>query len=726
MANYVLTNGVDNVTGTAEDDVVDIGTGTLNPGDMLDGGNGADDKIIPASGLGGGPYNFSSASITNWEVLDVTAIDFSNLVFSVGQFAQFQTLLFDPFNSSVGLKFADSGIVDLAGKSVSGSIGSIEGTGGALTIKIAKSYFDYYDGLLKGNGRGSDTLQLAGEAGTSSYGFQGVTFSGDKWNLVGTAADESVSLNINQISKFLLIDGGAGSNDELFLDGFDSISPSFVWPSSVQIVGWEKLRVDFSDLTIASADLAVFDEISGGFLGDLTIADGSAFTVDLSQKTFGGFGTIDSGTAGGTFKIAGSTFRHVGGLVAAAPTTIELAGPNKTIYRLNDLTSVTGDWSIAGSGGDDNVLLRGDAQGKNAFKGIDGGSGFDTLTLSDAAFEGGVFDLSNTALQGVEKILLASVIGTTVTVADFAQAQLLDGRVSDSDKAVVLGATLSATEREALFAKGIEEVVTGGQSYVADAAITPVNSAPETLALSRQSVFELERKGIIVGAIATQDPDQGETFTYTLVDSAEGRFALDGNNLVVANGVALDFEQAKSHQVTIQVEDAAKNVLTQTFAISVGNVTLEVTGGSAFNDKIVGGTGRDNLAGGLGNDVLNGGAGIDTLAGGKGKDIFVFSTKLSKTNIDTVKDFSVVDDVIHLDNAVMKALGSGSSATPVKLKAAAFHAGSTAGDASDRVIYDKATGALYYDADGTGSLAQMQIAKLAKGLGLTAADFFVI
>jgi Ca2+-binding RTX toxin-like protein len=52
--------------------------------------------------------------------------------------------------------------------------------------------------------------------------------------------------------------------------------------------------------------------------------------------------------------------------------------------------------------------------------------------------------------------------------------------------------------------------------------------------------------------------------------------------------------------------------------------------------------------------------------------------------------------------------------------------GSKAGDASDRVIYDKSTGALWYDADGSGGAAQMQIAKLAKGLAITAADFFVI
>ena len=53
--------------------------------------------------------------------------------------------------------------------------------------------------------------------------------------------------------------------------------------------------------------------------------------------------------------------------------------------------------------------------------------------------------------------------------------------------------------------------------------------------------------------------------------------------------------------------------------------------------------------------------------------------------------------------------------------------GGGAGDgAEDRIVYDKATGALFYDADGTGGAAQIRFATLAKGLKMTYADFFVI
>ena len=52
--------------------------------------------------------------------------------------------------------------------------------------------------------------------------------------------------------------------------------------------------------------------------------------------------------------------------------------------------------------------------------------------------------------------------------------------------------------------------------------------------------------------------------------------------------------------------------------------------------------------------------------------------------------------------------------------------GTSAQDADDRIIYDAATGQLYYDADGSGSGAQVLFATLNANLSLTASDFTVI
>src|SRR5262249_43470055 len=130
--------------------------------------------------------------------------------------------------------------------------------------------------------------------------------------------------------------------------------------------------------------------------------------------------------------------------------------------------------------------------------------------------------------------------------------------------------------------------------------------------------------------------------------------------------------------------------------------------------------GDDTLIGGAGSDVLNGGLGADILSTGAGADKVLFNTTLGAGNVDQVLDFSVASDTFQLDNAVFAALAVGA------LPAAAFVIGAEAVDAGDRIIYDSATGALSYDADGLNGQAQVQFAQLATGLALTSADFVVV
>jgi serralysin len=130
-----------------------------------------------------------------------------------------------------------------------------------------------------------------------------------------------------------------------------------------------------------------------------------------------------------------------------------------------------------------------------------------------------------------------------------------------------------------------------------------------------------------------------------------------------------------------------------------------------------GGDGADLLYGGDGVDRVDGGAGADFLEGGNGADTYVFSSALGGGNIDTIAGFNVVDDTIELSTAIFTGIGIG------VLGSNAFVIGAAAGDADDRIIYDSATGALYYDADGDGGGAAVQFATLATGLALTANDF---
>ena len=60
------------------------------------------------------------------------------------------------------------------------------------------------------------------------------------------------------------------------------------------------------------------------------------------------------------------------------------------------------------------------------------------------------------------------------------------------------------------------------------------------------------------------------------------------------------------------------------------------------------------------------------------------------------------------------------------LSKSAFVLGTKAKDANDRILYDKKTGYISYDADGAGKGAAIKIAKIADKVSLTHADFFVI
>jgi len=71
--------------------------------------------------------------------------------------------------------------------------------------------------------------------------------------------------------------------------------------------------------------------------------------------------------------------------------------------------------------------------------------------------------------------------------------------------------------------------------------------------------------------------------TPSLTDNAGGRFALSGNNLVVANGAALDAETSTSHQVTVAAADGLGNPTQQNFTITVNDLapTFSIVAASA-------------------------------------------------------------------------------------------------------------------------------------------------
>jgi serralysin len=89
--------------------------------------------------------------------------------------------------------------------------------------------------------------------------------------------------------------------------------------------------------------------------------------------------------------------------------------------------------------------------------------------------------------------------------------------------------------------------------------------------------------------------------------------------------------------------------------------------------------------------------------GESGKDPFVFNLEPSTAGAYTILNFSMRDDTIHLKNRSFTKMGGHGT-----LKKGAFWSNSTgkAHDASNRIIYGKDAGKIFYDVNGAAEIAR--------------------
>lgn len=191
-----------------------------------------------------------------------------------------------------------------------------------------------------------------------------------------------------------------------------------------------------------------------------------------------------------------------------------------------------------------------------------------------------------------------------------------------------------------------------------------------------------------------------------VVDNAADIVNETGGNGIDTVAASLSFNLSNATRVIGAVENL---VLSNTpgALVAAGNALANVITGNNLNNSLYGFAGNDRLTGGLGNDS------------------FVFNTAPNTTtNRDVITDFTNAvgnNDTILLENAVFAKLGA---AGP--LNAGFFHVGASAHDANDYIVYNNATGALYYDANGSAAGGAVMFAVLSNKPVLSAADFLVI
>lgn len=178
---------------------------------------------------------------------------------------------------------------------------------------------------------------------------------------------------------------------------------------------------------------------------------------------------------------------------------------------------------------------------------------------------------------------------------------------------------------------------------------------------------------------------------------------------------------------TDTVYSTVSYALNTTEAAGVERLTL--TGSKKTNAT---GNGLDNtLTGNAASNMLDGGLGADTLTGGAGKDFFVFKATDYTSETDTVTDFMSGADKLQFSATVFTSLQTDVAVTAkgVSLKSTDFISGTSVTASSNtgaHLLYDTDSGTLFYDADGAGANAGVEVALLGAGTTLLVTDLQVI
>jgi Ca2+-binding RTX toxin-like protein len=383
--------------------------------------------------------------------------------------------------------------------------------------------------------------------------------------------------------------------------------------------------------------------------------------------------------------------------------------------------------------------------GNNGANYLDGNGGVDVLTGLGG---NDVYVVSNSASQVIEAADGGS--DTVYTDVDFALAAGSDVEVlaaRDNGTTVALALTGSGIANTILGNTGVNVLdgkdgadilagFGGDDIYVVDnSADVVIEGAGDGNDTIRTSVSYALGAGSSVETLAAFDP--AATIAMDLIGNANansitgnnGANYLDGNGGVdVLTGLGGNDTYAVSNPATQVIEAVGGGTdvvyASVSYTLAAGSeveglvardnslaTALSLTG-NEFANVLLGDAGANSFDGKGGNDILIGYGGADT---------FAFTSALGAANVDQVFAFEHGTDRIALDDAVFTAIGG-----PGALNANAFVTGTAAADADDRIIYNGATGELFYDADGNGAGAAVLFATLQGAPALGAGDFMIV
>jgi len=558
---------VENVTGDAGDNFVSLAVDANGLNVDLGGGN---DTLSLALGV-------NSVALSNVE--NVNSTDFGGPAFN-----DTLTLLNDVAGLSVNLGQGVNTLDLAAGSNVFAnlfSVDNISGTASADSLTVSGGLFTPNNDLSIDLGAGNDTFTVGSQF--ASFALSNVE------HLVATAPAAFYTLTNDQNGLDV---HGAGDTGLQIASGANTLALSGV--ANVA-------SADFFGGTAPASDdtLTLLDDVSGLTVnlqqGDNTLnlaagtnsitafnvqhVNGSASDDVLTMLNDAGGDTIDLGAGNDTLNLAGFT----GGVTVV---NVEHVNGSAQADFITDAT-VIGTTTITGGSGADFITL---------------GAATDIVRYTDASESSVATGLDTVANfdAAQDQILLDGVAGLAGQV-HFMASGTLDGSAAAPKAEAILADVGGQTQLQidvngdgTIGAGDIVVVMNGLAGALSDAnfAATMPNHAPTDILISNASVAENSPANTVVGTLSDMDPDAGDTAAFALTNDAGGLFAIAGGNLVTT--APLDFEQAASHTVTVQVTDSAGATFSKDIQIGVTNVNEAPTDIALTNASV-----PENAPGGM-------------------------------------------------------------------------------------------------------------------------------
>ncbi len=143
----------------------------------------------------------------------------------------------------------------------------------------------------------------------------------------------------------------------------------------------------------------------------------------------------------------------------------------------------------------------------------------------------------------------------------------------DGDRLVVANGDLIDFEAAPFYSVTVRMADQAGRVFEDRVSIEVLdrNEAPTNVALSPSSIVENAAGGTLVGSLSGSDPENAGAVTFQLLSDADGLFRLAGNEILVADGAALDFETDSSHTIGVRATDATGQFADRFITINVTN-----------------------------------------------------------------------------------------------------------------------------------------------------------